>query len=117
MEIDLDGLDTQEQEPPAGPSLLDQVKGLFSRHSKAKNQEFAAFRDDLQQTLQVIVEKHNALEDRVAGMSTPEAASATATDLDALRTEFNALRDQLDKTPDTPPRAPASGATQSLTDC
>jgi uncharacterized protein YdcH (DUF465 family) len=115
MEIDLDGLDTQEQEPPAGPSLLDQVKGLFSRHSKAKSQEFAAFRDDLQQTLQVIVEKHNALEDRVAGLSTPDTASAT--DLDALRTEFNALRDQLDNTPDTPPRAPAAGHNQSQTDC
>ncbi|SDK68389.1 GPO family capsid scaffolding protein [Billgrantia gudaonensis] len=96
-------------EPEKGPGLLDTVKALFKRHDAKTDRGFAAFRTDLERTLELFVQKHGELAaeldkrpDAAAFAELKDAHAETQRRLDALYT-------QLDDTPDTPNRAPALG--------
>lgn len=110
VEVDLEFSDEADK-----PNLLEKVSQLFQRHTQASEADQSAFRQELEQTLELIVNQFNQL----------QASLATATDLaalqqkhDALHTAFTTLREQLDRTPDTPERKPASGGTDTpQTDC
>lgn len=103
---------------PEGPNLLDKVKGLFSKHDAKTSAGFAAFRTELEQTLELFVTRHNALEHRLEGRADAAAFAELKTAHDELAKRFNALYDQLDNTPAAPPRAPALGGNGGeQTDC
>jgi hypothetical protein len=104
--------------PKEGPSLMERVTALFKKHDAKTDKGFAAFRADLEQTLGLFVQKHSALADDLAGRPTAEAVSELQAAHDELKRRFDELYTQLDTTPDTPPRTPATGGESAqLTDC
>ncbi|WP_046080003.1 GPO family capsid scaffolding protein [Halomonas sp. HG01] len=107
VEIELDFTET----PPAdnGPSLMERVTALFKKHDAKTDQGFAAFRTDLEQTLELFVQKHQALADDLDGRPTAESFNKLQTTLDETKRRLDELYTQLDNTPDTEPRAPALG--------
>ncbi|WP_251978552.1 GPO family capsid scaffolding protein [Salinicola avicenniae] len=111
-------LDFSEPEDE-GPSLLENVKALFTRHTAKGKLEFAAFRNDLEQTLGLFVEKHAALEAELANRPSADAFSELRTAHAETRQKLDALFTQLDTTPDQPPRSTATGGNggTELTDC
>ncbi|ERS88747.1 GPO family capsid scaffolding protein [Halomonas sp. PBN3] len=107
-------------EPPAdqGPSLADKVKALFKRQDAKTQKGLEAFRAELEQTLELFVQKHGELADELERRPTAEAFNTLQAAHDKLKADFDALYAQLDRTPDTPERAPAVGGGNTvLTDC
>ncbi|MCE8023685.1 GPO family capsid scaffolding protein [Billgrantia aerodenitrificans] len=116
VEVELDFSD--EKPADEGPSLMERVMALFKKHDAKTDKGFAAFRADLEQTLGLFVQKHSALADDLAGRPTAEAFSELQAAHTALKGRFDELYNQLDRTPDTPPRTPATGGEGAqLTDC
>lgn len=115
-------LDFSEDDPaPAGgegaPTLLDQVKKLFTRHAKSTGSEIEAFRKDLEATMKVIADKYAELEDKAADAEALQTLQAEHAELER---RFNELHTQLDNTPDTRHhRTPALGGQGAAieTDC
>lgn len=109
-----------EDNPTAneGPSLAERVKALFKKHDAKTDAGFVAFRAELEQTLELFVQKHADLAARLETLPSgaefaelKEAHAATQAKLDALYTA-------LDNEPTTPPRATATGGgNEQLTDC
>jgi hypothetical protein len=105
-------------EPEKGPSLAERVKALFKKHDAKTDQGFADFRNELEQTLEVFVQKHQALAADLAGRPTAEAFTELRQAHDELKTKFDQLYAQLDTTPDTPERRTATGGGDAVTtDC
>lgn len=102
-----------------GPSLAERVKALFKTHDAKTTQGFADFRTELEQTLELFVQKHSALAADLAKRPTAGAFSELKTAHDQLKTQFDALYAKLDDSPDTPNRSSATGAAggAELTDC
>ncbi|MGM0912783.1 MAG: GPO family capsid scaffolding protein [Pseudomonadota bacterium] len=116
METELD-FTTAEPEDK-GPSLAERVKALFKKHDATTDAGFADFRTELEQTLEVFVQKHADLAADLAGRPSAEAFS----ELEAAHAETQRRLDELytalDNEPTTPPRAPATGGGNALlTDC
>jgi hypothetical protein len=106
--------------PPAdqGPSLAERVKALFKRQDVKTEQGFAAFRTELEQTLELFVQKHGELAAQLESRPTTEAFNTLQAAHDKLKVDFDALYTKLDTTPDTPVRTPATGGGNAvLTDC
>ena len=113
-------LDFSESEPQGdkgdkGPSLADRVKALFKKHDAKTDADFAAFRAELEQTLEVFVQKHQALATDLAGRPTAAAFTELKDAHAATQAKLDQLYAQLDRTPDTPPRAPATGGGEATT--
>lgn len=109
-------------EPPAeqdkGPSLAERVKALFKKHDAKTDAGFAAFRTELEQTLEVFVQKHQALAADLAGRPSAEAFSELRDAHAETQRRLDELYTALDNEPTTPPRAPATGGgNELLTDC
>ncbi|MBY5940241.1 GPO family capsid scaffolding protein [Halomonas sp. DP5N14-9] len=109
-------------EEPGGdsdkPGLLATVKALFKKHDAKTDKSFADFRQDLEQTLGLFVERHQALSDDLQGRPSAEAFQELKGAHDELKQQFDELYRRLDHTPDTPNRAPATGGGDAvLTDC
>lgn len=109
-------------EPPAGtetgPSLADRVKALFKKHDAKTDAGFAAFRTELEQTLEVFVQKHQALEGELKKLSNSTALKELQDAHAETSRRLEQLYTQLDETPDTPHRTPATGGGNALlTDC
>ncbi len=66
-------LDFSTPNEPEGPSLAERVKALFKRHDAKTKEDFAAFRTELEQTLELFVEKHNALREELERRPSAEA--------------------------------------------
>lgn len=114
VEIDLD---FTEEKPPAAEGLKAKIASLFKRHDTKTTQGFEAFRTELEGTLEVVAEHYNALADELETRPTADQFSQLQTDHDDLKKRFEQLFKQIDNTPDTPPRTPATGGTAELTDC
>lgn len=113
-------LDFSDDTPPAdpGPTLAERVKALFKRQDAKTQAGFEAFRTELEQTLELFVQKHGDLAAELAKRPTREAFDALKADHEKLQADFTELHNQLDTTPDTPPRKPATGGDGAhLTDC
>ncbi|SFU01393.1 GPO family capsid scaffolding protein [Halomonas saccharevitans] len=106
-------------EPEKGAGLLDTVKALFKRHDAKTDQGFVAFRADLEQTLELFVQKHQALADDIKGRPDASAFNELKSAHEATKQRLDELYTKLDHTPDTPERPPALGehAGAELTDC
>lgn len=106
-----------DPEPEKGPSLADKVKALFKRQDAKTQKGFEVFRTELEQTLELFVQRHGELATELEGRPSAEAFSKLQEDHTALQQRFDELYAQLDNTPDTPPRGTATGGTGELTDC
>lgn len=108
------------EEPPAdnGPSLLDSVKALFKRHDAKTEKGFAAFRTDLEQTLELFVQRHAKLETDLGTRPTADAFAELQDAHEKTSAKLDELYTKLDNTPDQPNRAPSLGGNGGeLTDC
>lgn len=101
-----------------GPTLAERVKALFKKQDAKTESGFAAFRADLEETLGLFVEKHQALSDALKKRPTQAAFNELHNAHDTLKEEFNALYTKLDITPTRQPRPPATGNDGTIeTDC
>jgi len=106
-----------EAEPEKGPSVFTRVKELLAGKDKADDARFS----QVEESTLAIAEEVSALNDALAGMQNTlsdfadHLASAEA--FGRLRSEFDALVEQLSATDDKPQREKASGATPNQTDC
>ncbi|EWH00534.1 GPO family capsid scaffolding protein [Halomonas sp. BC04] len=113
-------LDFSTGEPEdKGPSLADRVKSLFKKHDAKTDNSFADFRTELEQTLELFVQKHSALAADLEARPTAEAFTELQEAHDATKAKLAELFTKLEFTPDTPPRSSATGAAggAELTDC
>lgn len=74
-------------------SLLDTVKNLFTKHKRFADAELETFRADLEQTLELLVQKFST-----SNAPTVNAFNALKTDHEKLQEEFKALQKKLDNT-------------------
>lgn len=101
-----------------GPTLADRVKALFKKQDAKTEAGFAAFRADLEETLGLFVEKHQALSEALKKRPTQAAFAELQSAHDTLKKEFDALYSQLDNTPNRTPRTPVTGNDGTIeTDC
>ncbi|WP_275286941.1 GPO family capsid scaffolding protein [Halomonas elongata] len=102
-----------------GPSLADRVKALFKKHDAKTAKGFEAFRGELEQTLEVFVQKHGDLKAELDKRPSAEAFNELKTAHEEVKRRLDELYTQLDNTPDTPHRAPALGSDggAAQTDC
>lgn len=108
----------QGGEGESGPSLAERIKALFKKHDAKTDAGFAAFRSELEQTLELFVQKHAALTADLENRPTAEAFTELQAAQAATQAKLDQLYAQLDSTPDTPERTPAVGGGNTLlTDC
>ncbi|MGP9666439.1 GPO family capsid scaffolding protein [Halomonas sp. AOP22-C1-8] len=101
-----------------GPTLAERVKALFKKQDAKTEAGFAAFRADLEETLGLFVEKHQALSEALKKRPTQAAFNELQSAHDTLKEEFDALYSKLDNTPNRSPRKPATGNDGTTeTDC
>ncbi|QKS26595.1 GPO family capsid scaffolding protein [Vreelandella titanicae] len=110
-------LDFSEEKPPAAEGLKAKIAALFSRQDTKTAKGFETFRTELEGTLEVVAEHYNALADELEARPTADQFSQLQTAHDDLKKRFEELYTQLDNTPDTSRRAPATGGEAQLTDC
>ncbi|MEO1852701.1 GPO family capsid scaffolding protein [Chromohalobacter sp.] len=107
-------------EPPtdSGPSLTERVKALFRRHDAKTAHGFSAFRDELEQTLGLFVEKHQALADDLSVRPSAQAFNDLKDAHNDLQQRFDELFQRLDNTPRHTQRQRATGDDGTIeTDC
>ncbi|MEG3080819.1 GPO family capsid scaffolding protein [Halomonas sp. 5021] len=115
VEVDLSFSEEQQEQ---GPTLAERVKALFKKQDAKTAAGFAAFRADLEDTLGLFVEKHQALSEALEKRPTQAAFNELKSAHDTLKQEFDALYTQLDNTPTRSPRTPATGNDGTIeTDC
>ncbi len=96
--------------PPApGPRLADRIAAVFSRHATLTAGDLAAFRNDLETTLKLFVERFAAADAALEQRATVADLTALRTDHAALVARFDDIYKVLDMTPDQPARTPALG--------
>lgn len=93
---------------PEGPSLLEKVKALFSKHKTESKEEFSEFKTELEATLSVIAEKVAEPKEESEAFAQLKAAH------EELKNQFAELRNLLDEQPSTQTfnRQPATGGAQ-----
>lgn len=110
---------TEEPEGDDEPeqSLVEKIKALFTKHRKAGAQEFAAFRADLEQTLELFVTENQKLATELG--ESKEAFSQLKQAHETLQEQFNTLLADLENTPSNHShRKPATGGDGAIqTDC
>lgn len=109
-------MDFTEEEPPK-PGIGDFVKSLFKKHDAKATKGFETFGADIRVAFEEFATRHKELADDLAERPTAAQFSELQTAHDDLNKRFDELYSQLDKTPDTPRRAPATGGEAQLTDC
>ncbi|SEM52153.1 GPO family capsid scaffolding protein [Halomonas caseinilytica] len=117
VEIALDF--TEKPAEAEGPNLLERVTALFKKHDAKTAKGFEAFSKELEQTLELFVEKHKALADDLASRPDAPAFNELKRAHEATKQRLDELYAQLDNTPDTPTRTPALGGEGGVeqTDC
>lgn len=111
-------LSFSEEPEDKGPTLAERVKALFKKQDAKTEAGFAAFRTDLEETLGLFVEKHQALSEALKKRPTQAAFNELQSAHDALKKDFDALYSKLDNTPNRQPRTPATGNDGTIeTDC
>lgn len=114
IELDFD----EDGDEPEKPGLLETVKALFAKHRKADKSEFAAFRADLEATLELFVQESAELRAELARRPSTEELATLRAAHERLQQDFAALREQLDNTPESAPRSSATGTDGGIeTDC
>jgi len=115
LETDLSFSDEPQEQ---GPTLAERVKALFKKQDAKSAAGFEAFRSELEETLGLFVEKHQALNDALKNRPTQAAFNELKSAHETLKKEFDALYTQLDSTPNRPARTPATGGDTDIeTDC
>ncbi|SDK78748.1 Phage capsid scaffolding protein (GPO) serine peptidase [Modicisalibacter muralis] len=117
LETDLDF--TAPAPENQGPSLAERVKALFKKHDAKTDQGFADFRTELEQTLELFVQRHAAMADDLAARPTAAAFTELKDAHATTQRRLDELYTQLDNTPDTPTRSAATGGDGGVvqTDC
>jgi hypothetical protein len=108
--------DFDEEETPK-PGIGEFVKKLFSRQEAKTNKGFEAFGADIKVAFEEFAQRHDAMNAELEARPTADQFSQLKADHSALQKRFDELYAKLDSTPDTPPRTPATGGGQELTDC
>ncbi|WP_306168990.1 GPO family capsid scaffolding protein [Halomonas sp. MMSF_3323] len=122
VEVELDFSDALP-EPDKGPSLTERITALFKKHdakSTARTQAgFDAFSKDLEQTFELFVKRHEALESELEARPSTDAFNELKTAHDDLKRRFDELHTQLDNAPSPQHhRSRATGNDGSIvTDC
>lgn len=86
-------------EPEKGPSLTERITALFKKHDAKSAKGHEAFRAELEQTLELFVEKYQALADDLANRPTTEAFNELQGAHDELQRRFDELYTQLNNEP------------------
>lgn len=95
-------------------SLIDKVKGLFSKHKADQEVDQGLFRKDLENTLELIASKVNEIK---SAAGTDQAFTELSEKTQKLQDDFNALKEQLENDDsENFNRPPADGGTEVLTD-
>lgn len=101
-----------------GPSLTERIKALFAKHDAKSEKGFAAFRTELQETLDLFVERYSALSDDLANRPTAAAFTQLSEAHDELQKRFDELYNTLDNTPRHQRRRESTGGGDAYeTDC
>ncbi|WP_348826779.1 GPO family capsid scaffolding protein [Halomonas sp. RT37] len=87
--------------PEKGPSLTERVTALFKKHDAKSKAGFDAFSKDLEQTLELFVNRHAALESDLEKRPTAEAFNELKTAHGELQRRFDELYTRLDNEPST----------------
>jgi hypothetical protein len=112
-------LDFSTEKPEEqGPTLTERVKALFKKHDAKTDKGFADFRAELEQTLELFVQKYQALDAELKKLPSSTAFKELLDAHTATKTKLDELYTKLDHTPDTQSRTPATGGGNAqLTDC
>ncbi len=100
-------------------SLLGKVKALFRRHQAEVQSDQSNFRQDLEATLELFVQRISAIESQVASLSSPAGSDDLQAKHEELASQFAALKADLEKQPGSQfTRSPATGSdAPAQTDC
>ncbi|MBP7548068.1 MAG: GPO family capsid scaffolding protein [Corallincola sp.] len=110
------------EEGEKGPSLLEKVKGMFTRRDQASSEQFA----DVHQAVETVASEVTNLEEKTKGKfnelaNTVNELKSAVTKTSELETAFNELKDSLERQEDfSHKRDPATGGdgtTTLSTDC
>lgn len=106
------------EQPEKGPSLTERFKALFAKHDAKTEAGFDAFRTELEDTLGLFVQRHQALADDLAARPSAASFNELQAAHDDLKTRFDALYTKLDTTPRHQRRRESTGGNDSIeTDC
>lgn len=114
LELEPETTDT----PPAGPSLLDRVSGMFKSKSTSDDARFSDVHQAVEQIAQVTGEVVGAVDKLAKDFANVQ--SAIAASKTANETAIADLTNKLDHTPGSTPTRPAAaggGDTAHITDC
>lgn len=102
-----------------GPSLADRVKAMFKKQGAQTEAGFAAFRDELEQTLELFVQKHAELSDELKKRPSEAAFRELKDAHETLKGRFDDLFNRLDNEPGPQhQRSRATGSDAAIeTDC
>ena len=99
-------------------SLLSKVRELFRSHQKDSAEDLKAFRQDLEQTMELFVERISSVEESLKKQVSGDDFSQLKQAHESLKADLGNLRQELNNTPDTPARPSATGAPDGTqTDC
>lgn len=118
VETEFDFAADSAPQPDKGPSLAERVKAMFKRHREQTGNDFAALRDDLEQTMGLFVAENADLRAELEKRPSAEQFNGLRVQHEKLKADHNALYAQLDTTPRHHSRAPATGGNGAIeTDC
>ncbi|GEN25384.1 phage capsid scaffolding protein [Halomonas cupida] len=116
IEIEFDF--SQVEQEDTGPTLAERVKTMFKRHDAKTGKGFEAFRKELEETLELFVQRHQDMADELERRPSAEAFTELKEAHEATQAKLDELYTKLDNTPDTPNRGAATGGGDAvLTDC
>ncbi|GHC17674.1 phage capsid scaffolding protein [Kushneria pakistanensis] len=117
VEVDFNA-GSDEPENSKGPSLAERVRGMFKRQREQTTGDFAALRDDIEQTMALFVQENADLRAELEKRPSAGQFNALQAKHDQLQTAHDELYAQLDKTPRHQSRTPATGSDGTIeTDC
>ncbi|WP_413615764.1 GPO family capsid scaffolding protein [Halomonas cupida] len=116
IEIEFDF--SQAEQEDKLPTLAERVKAMFKRHDAKTTKGFEAFRNELEETLELFVKRHQDMADELENRPSAEAFTELKEAHEATQTKLDELYTKLDNTPDTPNRGTATGGDAAVTtDC
>lgn len=120
QELDLTDLGKDVTGKNDGPSLFEQLKGIFNKSNQTTIESVATLRAEVQQSLELLANKVAALQPASTQPDAPTASAFTKLQSDHadLLKRFNELHSKLSHDPDRPLGKPATGgADAEQTDC